>query len=67
MIEDQKVNDSKIPTAACKRKKEDLDLLGATYDTQSVTTFKFSKPLDIPLQLQNSITRIAESSEYSHR
>ena len=44
-----------IPTAACRWKKETLDLLNATYDPDSVTPFKFGELAKLPSELQDGI------------
>jgi hypothetical protein len=49
------LDDSKTPTAASDWKKETLNLLGAKYETRSVTDFSFPG-LVLPDELQNGIT-----------
>ena len=49
-------DDSPIPTAACRWKKETLDLLNAKYNIDSVTPFKFGELLKLPSELQKGMT-----------
>ena len=50
--------DSLIPTAACRWKKETLDLLNAKYEPALVTPFDFGDVLKIPPELQKRLNPI---------
>jgi hypothetical protein len=61
MLPKQEDSDSPIPTAACKWKKETIDLLNAKYDRHYVTPFDFDG-LVIPGELQNRIVSLQQRS-----
>ena len=67
MAAQQGDGDSLIPTAACRWKKETLDLLNAKYDSKSVTPFNFGELLKVPSELQKRLAPSVESAKYSHR
>jgi hypothetical protein len=57
----QQDNDSPIPTAASRWKKETLDFLNAKYDRHDITPFEF-EGLVIPDELQKSTTPFIHSA-----
>jgi hypothetical protein len=60
MSSQKQSDNSAIPYAASKWKKETLDLLNATFDSRSVTDFTFDG-LVLPDELQRSITHFSEA------